>query len=138
MPLRAKITFPMCGILPVLNRASSNGKEMIIVQVERETKVQGVQTSSTLLEEPMKGLAAAAVINQEGRQRAAMVTGRRIAGTRGSHGGVHKANDPCAPGGSVGVVAVARRRAVSRGGDRRVHDSAHRRHHLAHLVRHEL
>jgi hypothetical protein len=46
---------------------------MIIMQVEREAKVQGVQTSSTLLDEPVKGLAAAAVINQERCQRAAMV-----------------------------------------------------------------
>ena len=66
------------------------------------------------------------------------VTGRRIAGARGSHGGVHEADDPCAPGGSVVAGAVARRRAASGGGDRRVHDSAHRRHHLAHRVRHEL
>jgi hypothetical protein len=63
------------------------------------------------------------------------VTGR-IAGTRGSHGGVHEADDPGASGCSVG--AVVWRRAASRGGDLRVHDSAHGRHHLAHRVRHEL
>ncbi|WVZ60910.1 hypothetical protein U9M48_010869 [Paspalum notatum var. saurae] len=47
---------------------------MIIVQVERKAKIQGSQTSSTLLDEPLKGLAAAAVVDQQGPARSSTVS----------------------------------------------------------------
>jgi hypothetical protein len=60
----------------VVNLLCANRKEVIIVQVEGQAKVQGVQTRATLVDKSVERLTASPVIDQEGFQGAAMVSSK--------------------------------------------------------------
>jgi len=61
--LKAKHRETALGVVTLL---CTNRKEVVVVQVQREAEVQGVQPGPTLMDELEEGIPAAAVIHQKG------------------------------------------------------------------------